>query len=136
MTEPSPDRLEFDGFQLDIVRRLLLGADGLPVSLTPKALDTLVHLIEHRGKMVSKEALISAIWPDTVVEENNLNQNISALRRALGGSRKENRYIVTVPGRGYSFVAPVNAVGLKPENESLRSLKVLAVLPFKPLVEE
>jgi DNA-binding winged helix-turn-helix (wHTH) protein/Tfp pilus assembly protein PilF len=136
MTEPSPDRLEFDGFQLDIVRRLLLGADGLPVSLTPKALDTLVHLIEHRGKMVSKEALISAIWPDTVVEENNLNQNISALRRALGGSRKENRYIVTVPGRGYSFVAPVNAVGFKPENESSRSLKVLAVLPFKPLVEE
>lgn len=136
MTDPSPDRLEFGGFQLDIGRRLLLGADGLPVSVTPKALDTLVHLVENRGKVVTKEALISAIWPDTVVEENNLNQNISALRRALGGTRKENRYILTVPSRGYSFVAPVRAVGIKSTTEPSRPLKILAVLPFKPLVEE
>jgi DNA-binding winged helix-turn-helix (wHTH) protein len=136
MTDLSSDRFEFGGFQLDIGRRLLLGADGLPVSLTPKAIDTLVHLIEHRGKVVTKEALISAIWPDTVVEENNLNQNISALRRALGGSRKENRFIRTVPSRGYSFVAPVSAVGLQSATMSSHPLKVLAVLPFKPLVEE
>lgn len=135
MTVPSPDRLEFGSFQLDIGRRLLLGADGLPVSLTPKAFDTLVHLIEHRGKVVTKDELISAIWPDTVVEENNLNQNISALRRALGEGRKENRYILTSPGRGYSFVAPVSAIGLKLPEVS-RPMKALAVLPFKPLVEE
>src|SRR5205809_133103 len=102
-----PEIYEFGGFRLETSRRLLTTRDGMPVALTPKALDTLVYLVEHRGKVVTKEALLEAVWPDTQVEENNLNQNISALRRALGGARSENRFIVTVPGRGFNFVATV-----------------------------
>jgi len=129
------DRYEFGGYQLDIRRRLLLGIDGLQVALTPKAFDTLLHLIENRGSVVTKEALMKAVWPDTVVEENNLNQNISALRRALGEGRSENRYIATVPSRGYRFVAPVRLFGLNQPSEFSPPLKTLAVLPFKPLLE-
>jgi serine/threonine-protein kinase len=130
-----PVTYEFGGFRLEVARRLLLGPDSLPISLTPKALDTLLHLIEHRGTVVSKEALFKAVWPDTVVEENNLNQNISVLRRVLGGSRNEHRYIVTISGRGYSFVAPVNAFGSLAASGDAPKRKTLAVLPFRPLVE-
>lgn len=136
MADPLRNRYEFGGFQLDIGRRLLVGADGVPVALTPKALDTLLHLIEKRGTVVTKEDLLKAVWPDTVVEENNLNQSISTLRRVLGGALKENRYIVTIPSRGYSFVADVRMLGVNAPSESVARLKVLAVLPFKPLVEE
>jgi serine/threonine-protein kinase len=73
----------------------------------PKALDILSYLVTHSGTVVEKDELMSAIWPDTNVEENNLTQNISALRRALGERHKENRFIATVPGRGYKFVAEV-----------------------------
>jgi DNA-binding winged helix-turn-helix (wHTH) protein/Tfp pilus assembly protein PilF len=128
-------RFEFDGYQVDAARRLLFGADGKPIALTPKAVDTLLYLIEHRGSVVSKEDLLQSVWPDTVVEENNLNQNISALRKALGGNRKENRFIVTVQTRGYSFVSPVNVIGSEGSVPSAAKSKVLAVLPFKPLVD-
>jgi DNA-binding winged helix-turn-helix (wHTH) protein/Tfp pilus assembly protein PilF len=135
MADHAGDRYEFNGFHLDTGRRLLLGSDGLPVALTPKAVDTLLYLIENRGAVVTKEALLKAIWPDTVVEENNLNQNISALRRVLGGNRKENRFIVTVQSRGYSFVAPVKAVSGR-VSDGARTFKTLCVLPFRPLVQE
>ncbi len=105
----------------------------MPVALTPKALDTLLYLIEHRGKVVTKEALLEAVWPDSQVEENNLNQNISALRRALGGPRSENRFIVTVPGRGFNFVASVSTPA-QPAATGATALKTVAVLPFRPLV--
>ena len=100
---------EFDDFCVDPGRRLLLGGDGRPLPLTPKAFDTLVYLVQHTDAILGKETLMRAIWADTAVEENNLNQCISALRRALGEKRAEHRYIVTVPGRGYRFVAPVNS---------------------------
>jgi DNA-binding winged helix-turn-helix (wHTH) protein len=129
------DRYEFGGFQLDVRRRLVQRADGSQIAVTPKAFDTLLHLIENRGSIVTKEALMKAVWPDTVVEENNLNQNISALRRALGESRNENRYIATLPSRGYRFVAPVRVLGPNETNVSSAALKTLAVLPFKPLME-
>jgi DNA-binding winged helix-turn-helix (wHTH) protein len=77
---------EFDGYRLDTARRQLLTSNGLPVPLMPKALETLVYLVEHAGQTVSKDDLLRAVWPDTVVEENNLTQNISALRKALGES--------------------------------------------------
>ena len=99
---------EFDHFRVDSGRRLLLGRDGCPLPLTPKTFDTLVYLVQHTDVVLGKETLMRAIWPDTAVEENNLNQCISALRRALGEKRAEHRYIVTVPGRGYRFVATVN----------------------------
>ena len=78
--------------------------------MAPKVLDTLVHLIERRGELLDKRALVEAIWPHVVVEENNLNQTISALRRVLGERPGEHRFIVTEPGRGYRFVASVSVL--------------------------
>lgn len=106
MDESQPHIYEFGDFCLDASKRLLLRG-GAPVPLTPKVFDTLLYLVEHTGTVLSKDELMAAVWPDTVVEENNLGQNISKLRGVLGESRGENRYIVTVPGRGYRFVADV-----------------------------
>lgn len=110
---------ELDGFRLDPRRRLLERADGTPVTMTAKVFDALVYLVEHSGEPVSKDALTKALWPDTVVEENNLYVTISALRRALGEEASGRRHIVTLPGRGYQFVAGVRAVAAP--NEPARS---------------
>ena len=104
----------FETFRLDPARRLLFLESGEEVPLMPKAFDLLHYLVTHSGVVVEKDALMSAIWPDRVVEENNLTQNISALRRTLGEKSRDNRYIATVPGRGYKFVAEVRQ--LDPEN--------------------
>ncbi len=109
MDKGSERMFQFDGFSLDPQKRLLCDAEGNAVSLTPKAFDILVYLIERAGEVVEKEAILSAVWGDTIVEENNLTQNVSSLRRALGERHRENRYIATVPGRGYKFVANVVA---------------------------
>jgi len=77
------------------------------VPLAPKAFDTLVLLVERRGQLLEKDELMKALWPDSFVEEANLTVNISALRKALGERLHEHRYIITVPGRGYRFVASV-----------------------------
>ncbi len=99
---------EFGDFRLLAAqRRLTQRSDGRPIELTPKALDTLHFLLQHPGELLDKSTLIAAVWPNVVVEENNLNQVISALRRALGDGSGGRRFIVTVPGRGYQFVAPV-----------------------------
>src|SRR5215208_6998116 len=100
---------EFEKFRLDASKRLFFDADE-PVPLMPKAFDILCYLVEHAGSVVEKNDLMDAIWPDTAVEENNLTQNISALRKVLGGKHRENRFIATVPGRGYKFVADVETV--------------------------
>ncbi|HEV2847100.1 MAG TPA: tetratricopeptide repeat protein, partial [Thermoanaerobaculia bacterium] len=110
-TTPSPIRTErsfyeFDGFRLDPVRRRLLRA-GQSVPLTPKAFSILLALIEKRGEVMEKEELIQKVWPDSYVTEANLTQNISSLRKALGERANDHRYVVTVPGRGYSFVADI-----------------------------
>jgi DNA-binding winged helix-turn-helix (wHTH) protein/TolB-like protein/Flp pilus assembly protein TadD len=101
---------QFHGYRLDMVRRQLVDPDGAPVQLMPKAIETLVHLVLNAGQTVTKDELLRSVWPDTVVEENNLTQNISALRRAFGEKLGEHRFIVTIPGRGYRFVAPVTPV--------------------------
>ena len=98
---------EFDSFRIDAGKRLLWNGGGEPIPLTPKVFDTLFYLVENAGKVIEKDELMSAIWPDTIVEENNLNKNISALRQILGEKRGEHRFIATVPGRGYKFVADV-----------------------------
>jgi TolB-like protein/DNA-binding winged helix-turn-helix (wHTH) protein len=99
---------EFGEFQLNIRERLLRSrVSGQSVALNQRAFETLVFLLEHRGELVSKAALLTAVWPGMVVEENNLSQSIAALRRALGDGQGVARYIVTVPGRGYQFVAAV-----------------------------
>jgi DNA-binding winged helix-turn-helix (wHTH) protein/TolB-like protein len=98
---------EFDGFRVDATRRKLL-RDGLPVQLTAKAFDTLLFLIRNQGSTVTKAELMNAVWRDAAVEENNLTQQISALRRVLGERPNDHRFIVTVPGRGYCFVAALD----------------------------
>jgi predicted ATPase/DNA-binding winged helix-turn-helix (wHTH) protein len=85
---------------------MLLG-DGKPVRLGGRALEILVALVERPGEIVSKRELIARVWPNSIVEEGNLKAHIAALRKALGDGRDGNRYLVNVPGRGYSFVAPV-----------------------------
>lgn len=100
----------FQGIRLDAQHRIVSHTDGEPVALTPKAFDTLLYLIERPGQVVDKRTLLDAVWPGVIVEENNLNQCISALRRALGETPREHRFIVTVPGRGYRFVAAVESV--------------------------
>ena len=130
MLAPDPVAYQFARFRLDPAKRSL-SRDGVPVPLSSKAFDTLLHLIRHQGQVVSKHDLMLAIWPDTVVEENNLNQNISTLRRVLGETRGDNLYIATVPGRGYQFVPSVEAI-LAPEPEPSAPL-TLAVLPFENL---
>jgi DNA-binding winged helix-turn-helix (wHTH) protein/TolB-like protein/Flp pilus assembly protein TadD len=107
MSERQPYNYEFGDFRVDAGKRILVSRDGEAIPLTPKVFDTLLYLVEHHGTVLDKDELMQAIWPHTVVEENNLNQTISALRRVLGESRGENRYITTVPGRGYCFVADV-----------------------------
>src|SRR5262245_6689254 len=94
---------EFGSFRLDAARRLLY-RDGQTVPLAPKVVDTLLVLVENAGSVVHKETLLRRVWPDTFVDENNLAQNISVLRRALenDGSRIE-----TVPKRGYRLVTQV-----------------------------
>jgi DNA-binding winged helix-turn-helix (wHTH) protein/tetratricopeptide (TPR) repeat protein len=96
----------FDDYRVDSVRRVLTRA-GEIVPLTPKALATLLVLLEKAGEVVEKADLVGAVWPGQLVSEGNLTQNIWSLRKALGERANETRYVVTVPGRGYSFAAPV-----------------------------
>ena len=97
---------EFGPFRVDTVRRRLLRADE-EIHLKPKVFDTLLVLVESEGHLIGKEELMQAVWPDTAVEENNLTQNISVLRKTFGERPEDHRYIVTVPGQGYQFVADV-----------------------------
>ena len=122
MNEPKTSIYQFAEFRVDAGQRLLMRGDGGTIPLTPKVFETLLYLVEHQGVVLDKDELMQAIWPHTVVEENNLNQSISALRRVLGESRGENRFIATIPGRGYRFVAdvkPVAAPEPRAERESI-----------------
>lgn len=98
---------EFGRFRLNVTERALL-RDGDVVPLTPKVFDILLTLVENRGQVVSKEDLMKRVWPDTFVEEGNLTQNISLLRKALGESPGGVQFIETVPRRGYRFVAAIS----------------------------
>jgi DNA-binding winged helix-turn-helix (wHTH) protein/TolB-like protein/Flp pilus assembly protein TadD len=97
----------FDRFRMDLVKHHVTGPDGAVLAIASRAYEALLYLIENRARLVAKDDLLKAVWPRAVVEENNLNQAISALRRALGDTRGAPRIIVTVPGRGYRFVAEV-----------------------------
>jgi TolB-like protein/DNA-binding winged helix-turn-helix (wHTH) protein/Flp pilus assembly protein TadD len=99
---------EFGDFRLDTAKRLLRRLDGTTVSLTPRVFETLLYMVEHHDTVLDKERLMEAVWPDSIVEENNLSQNISTLRRIFGETPGSHSYIVTVPGRGYRFVAEVS----------------------------
>ena len=106
MTPKTTASYGFGPFQLDPDEHLLL-CDGRPVPLTPKVFDVLRVLVEHHGRLVDKATFFEQVWPDSFVEEANLNRSIAVLRKALGESAAGAKYIETVPKRGYRFVAPV-----------------------------
>src|SRR5258705_1588195 len=110
-TEPPPTAggeraVSFGPYRLLAAQRLLLEGDK-PVRLGGRAFDILTTLVERAGEVVGKDELIARVWPATHVEEANLKIQVSALRRALGDGQGDNRYVATIVGRGYNFVAPI-----------------------------
>src|SRR5688500_8864735 len=106
--EPLPTQsFSFGDFELDRARRRLLKG-GKPVALNSKALDLLLALIESHGRVLSRDELLEKVWANQFVEENNLAVQVSALRKIFGEKKDEHRFIVTVPRKGYSFVAELN----------------------------
>jgi predicted ATPase/DNA-binding winged helix-turn-helix (wHTH) protein len=103
----DPAALEFGPFRLLVTRRELL-AHGIPVSLGQRAFDVLLALVRRSGQLVTKDELLAEVWPGVVVEENNLQAQVSALRKVFKAAADGERYLLTVAGRGYRFVAPVH----------------------------
>ena len=162
----------FGDFRLDAGRRLLSHQAQGFVPIASRAFDTLLYLVRNPGRVVTKRELMDAVWGEAVVEENNLTQTISTLRQLLGERPDEHRFIVTVSGRGYRFIAPITADGAVPPaaqpprtrrwliprvviaglaavlgiawflstrfeaQPPVKPIKTIAVLPFKPLVQE
>src|SRR4029077_15470541 len=102
-----------------------------PLEVGGRAFDTLIALVERAGEVVTQRELIARVWPDVTVEDANLRVQIAVLRKALGDRREDARYIVTVPGRGYSFVAPVthSAPQPSPSKESTVSDRLQGLPP-------
>ena len=119
MNRPGKRFYLFDGFRVDVNERLLF-KDNREVPLTPKVFDTLLVLLENSSHVMTKKELMQEVWPDSFVEENNLAQNISILRKALGETKEGEHYIQTVPKRGYRFVGDVRATGGDDESVIVR----------------
>ncbi len=119
MAKPSSPLYEFGPFRLDPAERLLARA-GQAVPLTPKAFDTLLYFVENQQRLLTKDELIAQIWPDSFVEESNLAQNVSAVRRALGEKPGGGHYIETVPKRGYRFVGDAKKVWAQAPRSAVR----------------
>jgi TolB-like protein len=145
---------EFDSFRLDAIRRLLW-RNGTQVPLTPKAFDLMLALVQHHGAVLEKNEIMRLLWPNLAVEENNLTVIVSSLRKALSESPGEHKYVVTIPKRGYCFVAQVNEVWgtkasaaiaaagsakksqsgevLEELTQDVSPTKILSVLPFRTI---
>src|SRR5271156_5425842 len=126
MSNQASQLYEFGPFRVD-PRECLLLRDGEALALTPKAFETLVVLIQNAGHLMAKDELMKTLWPDSYVEEVNLSQNISILRKALGDTAQGSRYIVTVPGRGYRFTEKVRFVP-QPDDIMLQSRSITHVV--------
>ncbi|MCP5144517.1 MAG: winged helix-turn-helix domain-containing protein [Gammaproteobacteria bacterium] len=98
----------FGGFRLDADQRLLFDPEGRPLNISTRAFDCLLILIENRGQTLSKNRLMSAVWRNQIVEENNLNQAIFSIRKALGDSKADSQFVRTVQGQGYCFTAEID----------------------------
>src|SRR5215210_7320540 len=109
MIDNSQKSYEFDSFRLIPAERQLL-RDGKPVSLRPKAFDTLLVLVQNSGRVLTKDDLIKQVWPDSFVEESNLNHYISVLRKTLSNGENGEAYVETVRGYGFRFKADVRAI--------------------------
>jgi DNA-binding winged helix-turn-helix (wHTH) protein len=103
---PRAIRLRFGPFELNVAQRSLKKADQV-IPLGGRAYDILIALLENAGEVVAKGELIAKAWPDVTVEEGSLRVHLSALRKALGDGQFGNKYIASIQGRGYSFIAPV-----------------------------
>ncbi|HEY6801960.1 MAG TPA: winged helix-turn-helix domain-containing protein [Pyrinomonadaceae bacterium] len=129
--DPTTHFYAFDTFVVD-AGKSVLSRDGQSVPLTPKAFKILLVLVRNPGRVLKKEELIEEVWPDAFVDENNLPRNISSLRKALGEGPAEHKYIVTLPGQGYRFVAEVRHLD-SPNGAPIRSLSESVPLePTKP----
>jgi TolB-like protein/DNA-binding winged helix-turn-helix (wHTH) protein/Tfp pilus assembly protein PilF len=120
MEPPVRQRYSFGPFLLDPTEKVLL-RKGEPLALPPKALETLLALVQRRGHIIEKTDLLERVWPNTFVEEATLTQNIFTLRKALGDSPNGHEYIETIPRRGYRFVGLVKAVNHPPASEDQKS---------------
>ena len=108
MNESALRTYRFGQFRVDLLRQELIGPDGAVAGLSARAYDVLIYLLENRDRVVSKNELMKAVWPRSVVEENNLNQAVTILRRALGDRRDSPQFVRTIAGRGYRFVGEVS----------------------------
>lgn len=136
ISEPANVVYEFGPFRLDVgEHRLVRGNRSVP--LTGKAFDTLRVLVERQGRLVLKQDLMNAVWPETTVEENNLDRNISTLRKALGEQANGESFIETVPRVGYRFVAQLSGATARVVAESHpgQDISAIAVLPFADMSE-
>lgn len=123
---------EFDEFRVD-VRKRQLTREGEVVPLYSKAFELLLVLLQNSGQVLSKEELLERVWPDQILEEANLPVNISAIRRALGEKASQPRFIITIPGRGYRFVADLNqAPDLVIESETIAQITIDEPTPRLP----
>ena len=135
MIEPaagSKDVVSFGPFSLDPRRRLLL-KDGAPIVVGARTFDTLIALIARPNEAISKRELMAVVWPDVTVEEGSLRVQIAALRKALGDGKGGARYITTLAGRGYCFVAPISRVRDRGSERAAATRPALA-LPDKPSI--
>ncbi len=120
MAVSSKVAYEFGPFRVDPDKQALFRGNE-PVPITPKTFETLLILVRHSREVVSKDDLMKELWPDSFVEESNLSQNIFMLRKALGDTPEDKRYIVTLPGKGYRFVAEVRTVAQEGEDVVIAS---------------
>ncbi len=133
---------EFEGFRVDVLRRTLW-RDSRRVPLAPKVFDLLLSLLQNRDRVVNKSELMSALWLDAAVEEANLTQSVFLLRKALGENARSHNYIVTIPGRGYRFIAEVcesvqseASAAVSNGGERRHALRSISVLPLRSLQGE
>ncbi len=125
---------EFGDFRLDAGRRVLhVTGEPRHLAVSPQVFEAMLFFVEHAGELLGKDRLLTALWPGMVVEENSLNRVVSSLRRVLREEPGDNRYIATVPGRGYRFVADVYRVSQHVSQPSPDD--TVAVLPFENLGE-
>ena len=104
------ERYEFEGFVLERSQRRVLRADGSELTLTPRHFSALLLFVENAGVLLDKDTLMGSLWPGLVVEDNNLSQTVSSLRRALGEQLPGSRFIQTVARQGFRFIAPVRVL--------------------------
>src|ERR1700752_1309806 len=116
MPDAKPQIYRFDDFELDVANRILRRG-GQEIPLPAKAFDMLAVLIENGGRLVGKDELFARVWPDQIVEEENLTVQVSAIRKGLDDRKENPRYLITVPGHGYRFTGKVKQ--LKEETEKV-----------------